>query len=1177
MLQYKTYLIFVLITAKTLALFGQSAEPEKVLFRSKTISSQTDSLKLDTLSIVPSSLQIFTKGNENGESEGILDSSFYEINYPQSLLIWQKQVEADSLLIQYRVFPFNLSAQYSHKSFDRNLKGEEKPFYEYKVKSNPESVFEVEGIDYNGSFSRGISIGNRQDLSVNSAFNLQFGGLLGKDVEVLGSISDNNLPFQTQGNTQQLQEFDKIFIQLKKDRNKLIVGDYQLLRPESYFMNFNKKLQGISFTNVSDLGNGEIESSINGAIARGRYRRMSIPGEEGNQGPYKLQGNNGENFIIVLSGTERVYVDGRLLTRGITNDYIIDYNLGEVFFTPNQLITKDRRIVIEFEYSQRNYLRSMVHGQTNYNDEKWSVNFNVYTEQDAKNQSGLQELSDQQKTFLSNQGDAPDGVFQKGINQTGYLVDRISYELIDTIINGQADTIFAYSNDPERAFFTLSFSDLGLGNGNYKLAESTANGRVFEWVAPSLDSGLPQGRYEPVIELVPPVKKQMLSLGAERKIKDNTVIGAEVSMSSNDLNTFSNIDDEDNLGLALNIYLDHDRHLDENETWSLSTNANYEFRQSSFRFLEDYRSIEFTRDWNVKSTLAQTNFFEEQIAKAGFSIKRKSLGELGYEAGWFKQKNNYDGFRNRVFSNINSKGFLVNAQVDFLSSESNEDQSKFIRPNFIVSKKFAALKDWSLGVKYLQENNKINPLGSDDLSSQSFNFIENEIFIRNPESSDNSFYISYQKRYDYKAAGKEFDQSTEADIVNFRGALSKNPKSQLLWNLTYRNLNVDENVEQNLEDDQTFLGLIEYNWAAWKGFVRSSTSYEISSGQQQKVDYLYTPVQANLGDYVWIDNNGNGIQENNEFELATINNLEDSVRFIRVVVPANEYSKTSKVRFNQSLNLSPKALWFNQKGIKKALSLFSFQSLWQLDKQFLGGDAWNLYNPFYENDSVLVSANSGIRNALFFRQGNPNFNAEIYFNSLTNKILLVNGTDGRQKNTWGSKVRFKVAEKWLANVNGETGFINNSSQAFKDRDYQIDYWLVQPKLTFQNGIKYRLSLDYLERRHIDRLNSLMDREALERSLNLEGRWNVVMKSTLNGRLSFVNIRFEDSDKMPYSTNNPAAFQILQGLNPGQNWVWALSLESQLMKNIQLVLQYNGKKSQDVPASHVGRVELRAVF
>jgi hypothetical protein len=47
----------------------------------------------------------------------------------------------------------------------------------------------------------------------------------------------------------------------------------------------------------------------------------NFTGVEGSQGPYKLKGQNGELYVLVISGSERVYVNGLLLERGENNDY----------------------------------------------------------------------------------------------------------------------------------------------------------------------------------------------------------------------------------------------------------------------------------------------------------------------------------------------------------------------------------------------------------------------------------------------------------------------------------------------------------------------------------------------------------------------------------------------------------------------------------------------------------------------------------------------------------------------------------------------------------------------------------------------------------------------------------------------------------------------------------------
>ena len=283
------------------------------------------------------------------------------MNYVFGWLRWEKKPSVAEVVITYRKFPLSFSKVKMNKDPGKMTEQEFvlNPF-RYIPENNQQGIFDFGGLEYNGSLSRGLSFGNSQDVVLNSSFNLQLSGHITDEIEVLAAITDNNVPVQPEGNTQQLQEFDKVFIQVKKDDHKLIVGDYELGISKMHFMKFFKKSQGISYSGKADLpGNmGVMKPRASFAITKGKFSKNTLKVEEGNQGPYKLLGANNESFIIVLAGTERVFIDGKLMVRGSENDYVIDYNLGEVTFTPNVLVTKDLRISVEFEYSDKSYFRS---------------------------------------------------------------------------------------------------------------------------------------------------------------------------------------------------------------------------------------------------------------------------------------------------------------------------------------------------------------------------------------------------------------------------------------------------------------------------------------------------------------------------------------------------------------------------------------------------------------------------------------------------------------------------------------------------------------------------------------------------------------------------------------------------------------------------------------------------
>ncbi|MFM1874637.1 MAG: hypothetical protein RL266_374, partial [Bacteroidota bacterium] len=357
--------------------------------RSRTIELTNDTIALDTLSIVPSSFQI----KRNGVP---MDSTSYLLEWYSGRLVVKEELVGTSIEANYRVFPSLYSEKTFHKdpSLIRNIRDIPQNPFNYTVRQGTtQDLFDLGTLSKSGSISRGITIGNNQDLGVSSSLNLNLSGQLTPKIGIRAAITDNNIPFQPEGNTQQLQDFDQIYIQIFTDQTELTAGDFRLLRPNSYFMNFFKRAQGLSIKYRFNIANrkkaddkpGFLEVKGSGALSRGKFNRQIIDGVEGNQGPYRLRGAENETFIIVIAGTERIYIDGQLLTRGQEHDYIIDYNTAELTFTSKRLITKDSRIIVEFQYSERNYSRSLFHVGTDFEKNRLKLRFNLYSEQDGKN------------------------------------------------------------------------------------------------------------------------------------------------------------------------------------------------------------------------------------------------------------------------------------------------------------------------------------------------------------------------------------------------------------------------------------------------------------------------------------------------------------------------------------------------------------------------------------------------------------------------------------------------------------------------------------------------------------------------------------------------------------------------------------------------------------------------
>ncbi len=71
-------------------------------------------------------------------------------------------------------------------------------------------------------------MGNTRDASLTSNLNLQLEGKLNKDYRIEATLADANIPIQPEGNTQQIQEFDKVFLRIYSPRNEILAGDFDI-------------------------------------------------------------------------------------------------------------------------------------------------------------------------------------------------------------------------------------------------------------------------------------------------------------------------------------------------------------------------------------------------------------------------------------------------------------------------------------------------------------------------------------------------------------------------------------------------------------------------------------------------------------------------------------------------------------------------------------------------------------------------------------------------------------------------------------------------------------------------------------------------------------------------------------------------------------------------------------
>jgi len=1144
-------LIFLMIVA----ISGYSQSVSRV----KQISPDSISFHFDTLSIIPNSIVVTLNYLP-------VDISAFKIDYfSAKFTILDSILLNKPIVINYQVFDIYLTKPFFHK--DRKLIEENRSFYlnEFAIsdKSNLNPWMEnASELKKAGSITRGISIGNKQDVVVNSDLNLQLDGVIFDDFMIKAVISDKNIPIQPEGNTQQLQEFDKVFIQLNSKSTKIIAGDFDLVAPASNFLKANKKVLGAMVDYSHQFADSSsISTSSSFAVTKGKFARINLVVIDGNQGPYKLIPLSGDANIVVLGGSERVFLNGVLLKRGTENDYSVDYNLGEIVFSPNIIVAQESKIVVEFEYSDRHYSRSLFTNFNQWTNKKFEVALNIYSEQDMKNQSIQPELSTEQKNILRNAGNNQSLMITPAFDSVAYNPNQIRYKLVDSLVNGvHYDSVFVYSSVSDSAYYALSFTNVGPNNGDYMILNNTINGRVFVWIAPK--NGLHQGMYNPIYILIPPQKKQMITSKIKYKLSQNSEFNVEFALSNYDKNSFASIEKQNDIGAAITSSYQHKFFLFPHKFKSnpfIFAKISHQYIGAYFSEIEPSKNSEFFRQFNVDINSLNTPM---NLISTDVLFDFLKFGKANYVFNYLDFKSKYTGSQHVVNLKSNSKFFDVETQglsTHTNGSASNSNYSK-------LSQLLKGKSTWgNLGAKYDMEYNSLTYIGLDSMAPSSLKLHKYELFIENPDSLPVNYKLWYNVKQLSTPSVLIFNQFSKTSEQGLLVKYMQN-KHSLSINSIYREVIYNANI--NLKNDYALIANLTYQGTLFKGVITLNTFYQTATGQEQKKEYQYLKVAKGQGVYIWTDFNNNNVEEIDEFSVAP---YSDQGEYVRLWVLTNSYTKVIINEFNQIIMLNPAAAITSKGGVASVLSKLKNQTSLFLNNKTTDGPEIGA-NPFsyLQDDQNNIASSRSIRNNLSLNQSDPLWNIEYVFNNQYNKLFLTSGYENKSQQSNSLILRSALFKKIMIKIDCGRIEKKSTTEILLNRNYQIVNNYIEPALSYLRSSNFRIGLSYkYSEKNASSIPSI--NKAFFNQANFDLQYNLPKRGVIASKFSFINVQFVQNE------NSPLTLEILQGLSNGKNFTYSLSFQTVISKNIQLNSNYELRISSSNTVVQNGNISIRAFF
>ncbi len=1039
-------------------------------------------------------------------------------------------------------------------------------------------------ITRSGSITRGVIAGNRRDATIESGLRMQLSGEILDGVNLRAVLSDENTPIVPEGTTQRIDEFDKVFIEVESQHATAQLGDFDLSIAGDSYARVSRKLQGAQVTGRwSTGGNTPVAGgavTVAGAAARGIYRRQTLQILDGVQGPYRLEGQNGERFIILIPGSESVYLDGVSLVRGETEDYVVDYATAEVTFTARRVMSPDRRVSVEFQYTTNQFTRTLLAGDASTDfwqrrDGTSRATFGVSFVREADGNGFADEfgLSAADSLLLAQAGD--NVATRSGATPVEYDPEAPYVHYIQSVVESGAapDTIFvALAEAPadSQQVYRVQFSRVASGTGSYVRVGRQINGIQYEHV------GAGGGDYEPIRLLPQPSRQELLDIRAAIRPVQGFEIRGELAHAQLDRNRLSSLDSEDDRGAAFRIgstYESPTFFLPGIRSVNVAADFDMNIREATFTTFDRVRSVEFERDWNVPFEVGATSGSGQREEMVSGAIRLTALGRsIGFESGRLALSDAFESIRYAVrLASSDSVGLATSYAGDWIDSQSipGETDSYSVRHRARAS---VGLLDRSLNpfVEFESEDTRDTGTMDDSLLLRSIRF--QEIRPGVGYASERLFLgVQGEWRSEERPLDGAFVDAQQSTTVNLSTRYRSTGSLRFEANAGLRTTRAesDDLTAFGIEDRESVVLGFNGAWRPLERAVGLSWLYEGQTERTPRLQEVYVRIGPEQGEYVWVDSNDDGVIAIEEFVLETTPN---EGTYARTFVPSDSLFGIVGVKARGRLDLRPENLLRGLTGrLARALSHVTSTTVVEVSEKNRSTDIGRIYalrQRDFRRPGLTLNGRLLTRQLLTIGRPASRVGIDVTLNRVATLADLAAGLEERTLRFADLRVRYRVTPTVAVVTTGRVEQNAVLSEAFASRTFDLNTKLGSVSVSVEPTNTLGVEVGVEVGKKSDRAQP---REAAILKVPVNIRYRAARRLQLSSSVEFADVRLTGD------AAGLSAFELTDGRGAGRSALWSLVGQYVFNQYLRGSIAYDGRSPAGAPTIHTMRMQLSAVF
>lgn len=1066
-----------------------------------------------------------------------------------------------SVRISYRYFPFRFQDSYQRRVL--TLATDSLSRADSLRIATPASSFSMDdmfgpNLRKSGSIFRGFTVGSNRDLSLTSGLRLEMSGRVLSDIEITAALTDENTPIQPEGTTQTLQEFDKVFVEIRSTDLAATLGDFTLDFSGTEFARLSRKLQGARGTAAYRTGGVRGNALISGAVTRGKFVTKLLAGLEGVQGPYLLTGKNNERNIIVIAGTERVYVNGEQQTRGETNDYTIDYSTGEITFMPRRMITSVSRITVDFEYTDRQFSRSLFAAQNSVSffGDALRLSASYIREADDPDAPIDVEFSDSVRAAIANAGNDPSKAVLSGATRVD---SNGTYVQVDTILAGGTQMqFFRYAPGHPDARYNVTFTFVGVGRGEYNRLRAG----LFVWAGPG------GGAYLPIRQLPLPQLHELVDLTLEATPIADLRVSGEYAHSALDANRLSSLGDGENGAHAVTLgvaYEPGNIRIGGTDFGGMKLRAKERFVQARFVPIDRADDVEFTRKWGVDSLAAADEEIQE-ISLTYMPVQGVSAS-AGYgrnQRGSLQDGKRREGALALQGEQLPTAGFSIEeiSSTDAIS----DSRSEWTRRKGGLEYTFW---DMTPGVRYEGEQRDIASHSTGEIRNGSLKFDAYSGYLRYKPSGRFSAQAELGWRSDDLSKGSTVVRESQSFTQSYSTRLEEWHSFSSTLDVALRKKTYSEAFKlAGRQDIQTVLVRNHTRYTPFNRALETDLYYEVATEQASRFERVYVKVTPGTGTYRYLgDQNGNGLADDNEFVSARFDG-----DFVAVTLPTDDLTPVIDLKTSARIRIVPARFVEAASPLGRIVAALTSETYLRVEEKSterdLGSIYWLHFSKFRQ-DATTIAGSALLTQDLSLFEGSPLFSARVRYSQRRGLTNLSGGLEHAYLRERSIRLRWQLVPE-IAN---QLDYVNRTDRTSglaaspRLRDILTDGVTFDLSYRPQQNAELGFKLD------VSRANDRFQTPELEANLNSQSvRITYAFRGSGQARAEFVREEVQLAravDSFP--------FELTGGRVVGKTWIWRAAFDYRMTQFLQATMNYEGRAEGGATPVHTARAEVRAFF